>query len=299
MSGTVFDWYFATVRTDQFLRIEWACILCFVHGRHTVFSPSEVWLFAFETHKVRVYYAGILFWFSKVRRILVFEFFVIFLQFLKLQSIGSHCLNLLLESFKLFGWLVKLAIWTDWNPLFAEWAIAEVEENTRSKPFDVISFLQTFYVEDVSTTAHNAWRSWERLYVADSAVLIAINALQSLLVGSCTFLVEARQTFALSSIAKAGVSAWIYLTASHPSWCLALCCTADIGESLFVALEKVLLSERFIAIAAFSKCLYIYFKRARSLYSLHVIPKWYGAAWQDRHCSALHAALGHTNRLTA
>lgn len=61
-----------------------------------------------------------------------------------------------MKGLELLGRLIEFAILVDSDPLLAERTVAEVEENTWSQPLNVIAFLQTLHVEDVTATAPHA-----------------------------------------------------------------------------------------------------------------------------------------------
>ncbi len=66
--GTVLNWNLTTIRANEFLWIEGSsCVLCFVHGRNTVFSAAKVRLLAFEAHEVCIDYVSVLLRLPKVR----------------------------------------------------------------------------------------------------------------------------------------------------------------------------------------------------------------------------------------
>ena len=68
-------------------------------------------------------------------------------------------MNFLVKNTVLLCGFIDLASLGNCDPFFAERTKTEVEEDTRGKPFDVKSFFETFYMENMTTTATDTWRS--------------------------------------------------------------------------------------------------------------------------------------------
>lgn len=80
MLRTIFDRDLTTSRAYELFRLEIpTCILCFIHGRYTIFPSSKIRLFTFETHEISIYYACILLWFAEIRGFFIFQLFISFL----------------------------------------------------------------------------------------------------------------------------------------------------------------------------------------------------------------------------
>lgn len=128
-------------------------------------------------------------------------------------------------------------------------------------------------MKDVSASTHHARSRRQWLNIANSAILICIDSFQGLNL-LCTFLIEARKAFSLSFISVARMSTCIYLGTSYFSRFLAVWLITDTCKSFLICFEEVLFGQGLIAITAFSILDIIYFNNARSLYYLHVIPRW-------------------------
>lgn len=99
MLGAILNWYFAAIRTNEFLWVKRApCVLRLVHSSNAVLPTTEVRIFTLETHEVGVDDICVLLWLAEIRRALFFKFLIRLLQFFKFESIERHGLNLLMKS---------------------------------------------------------------------------------------------------------------------------------------------------------------------------------------------------------
>jgi hypothetical protein len=78
--GTVLNRNVTTTGAYKFFRFErpTSCI-GFVHGSHTIFSASKVWLLTLKAHKICIDDRCVLFGLTKIRRCFIFEFWIILL----------------------------------------------------------------------------------------------------------------------------------------------------------------------------------------------------------------------------
>ena len=204
--------YFAAVGADQFFGVEVAACLGLVHGSHAILSPSEVGFFTLVALEVGIDGHGVLLWLAVVAGFFVSELGVTLLQLLELQPFQRHALDFLVEGFVVLTVSKQLTLCWHADPLLAERAEAEVEENTRSDPLDLESLLQTLHMEYMSTTAAHARPSRESLNIAHCTVLIPIDPHQ-FVVALGALLAEAGQTGLLPPEAIARMSAMVDLEA--------------------------------------------------------------------------------------
>ena len=230
-----------TIWADKLFGIEGSTALGLVHRSHTVLPSSEIRSLAFEALEISINRCSVLLWLPEVGRTFILQFLIVLLELFELQTFHGHLLYVLSEYSKFLSHLEELTIRCNSNPFFTKGTEAEVEEDSRGQPFYLESFLQAFHMEDVSASAHHAGCGWERLHIADSAVLICIDAFECFFVGLGALLGKAGHAFGFSSITVARVPAGIDFRAGLPRWFLAFLSTADISQGTLVRLEEVLL----------------------------------------------------------
>jgi hypothetical protein len=188
--GAVVNGDLTAIGADELLGVERSSSLRLVHGSHAIFPSSKIRFLAFEALEVCIYRRGVFFGFPEVRRVLILQFLIIFLQLFELEPLHRHFLYVLSEYPELLGHFEELAVGGDADPLLAEGAEAEVEEDTRGEPFYLESLLQAFHVEDVAAFAHYAGGGGEGFDVADGAVFVCVDVFEGDFVGLCAFLAE-------------------------------------------------------------------------------------------------------------
>ena len=153
-------------------------------------------------------------------------------------------------------------------------------------------------MKDVATATTDTRRGGERLYVANCTVLVTVNPVQLRMVFRA-LLVQAWQASLLSPEPKARMPASQCLIACIPRQILTFFAVTDVCKCPRCRKGCVLLRYGLVTVSALPVLSVGYLRRERSLYSLQVIPRWYGVAWQVLHCSVLQDAVGQMNRLVA
>lgn len=77
MFWAVLYWDLTTVRTNEFFRFKWSCILRLIHSLCTILPSSEISIFAFKTFEVSIYSHSIFTGLLKIRRFRILQSFVL------------------------------------------------------------------------------------------------------------------------------------------------------------------------------------------------------------------------------